>query len=296
MMRYFIIICILSLFVIAGCEKDRGNPTYIKSIQQWHKKRIARLKTETGWLNLVGLYWLSEGKNTFGSAKNNDIIFPENAPPYIGTFILNDSTVTVKINPEVKVTYDSRPVSDLQLKDDLSDSTTVLSYGTLRWFIIDRNGKYGVRLRDINAPLVKEFKGIDTYPIDEKWKVEAKFEPYPQPKVIEIPNVIGSVEKDTVSGKLVFEMDGRRYTLDPVSEGNEFFIIFADKTNGDETYGAGRFLYTDKPDSTGMVDLDFNKAYNPPCAFTKYATCPLPPPDNYLNLKVTAGEKKYGNH
>lgn len=294
-MRYFIpLITLLLLFT--GCEKDIGSPDYVKSIKQWHEERIARLKTETGWLNLVGLYWLQEGKNTFGSAKDNDIVFPEKAPAHIGTFILNDSSVTVKINPEVKVTTGSRPVTDLKLKDDLSDSTTVLSYKSLRWFIINRNGRYGVRLRDLDAPLVKEFKGIDTYPVNEKWKVEAKFEPYPAPKVIEIPNIIGSFEKDTVAGRLVFNIDGKTYTLDPVSEGNEFFIIFADETNGNETYGAGRFLYTDKPDSSGMVELDFNKAYNPPCAFTKYATCPLPPKDNYLHLKITAGEKKYGNH
>lgn len=294
-MRYFIpFIAFLLLF--AGCEKDTGSPEYVKSIKQWHAKRIARLKTETGWLNLVGLYWLQEGKNTFGSAKDNDIVFPEKAPAHIGTFILNDSSVTVIINPEVKVTTDSRPVTDMKLKDDLSDSTTVLSYKSFRWFIINRNGRYGVRLRDLDAPLVKEFKGTDTYPVNEKWKVEAKFKPYPAPKVIEIPNIIGSFEKDTVSGKLVFTIDGKSYILDPVSEGNEFFIIFADETNGNETYGAGRFLYTDKPDSSGMVELDFNKAYNPPCAFTKYATCPLPPKDNYLHLKITAGEKKYGNH
>jgi uncharacterized protein (DUF1684 family) len=295
-MRIFIIISVLSLIVIAGCEKDNGSPDYIKSIKQWHEQRIARLKSETGWLNLVGLYWLREGKNTFGSAEDNDILFPENTPAHIGTFILYDSTVSVKINPDVEVTADSHPVNDMKLKDDLSDSTTVLQLGSFRWFIINREGKYGVGLRDVNAPLVKEFKGIDTYPVDEKWKVKAKFEPYTEPKVIEIPNIIGSVETDTVTGRLVFMLNGDTYTLDPVSEGNEFFIIFADETNGKETYGAGRFLYSDKPDSLGMVEMDFNKAYNPPCAFTKYATCPLPPKENYLHIKITAGEKKYDNH
>jgi len=292
-----IILTILSLVVfICGCEKDQGSPEYVKSIKQWHEKRAARLKTETGWLNLAGLYWLREGKNTFGSAKDNDIIFPENAPAHIGTFILNDSSVSVKISPGVEVTADSQKITDMRLNDDLTDSSTVLQLNQFRWFVINRNGKYGIRLRDLNAPLVKEFKGIETYPVNEKWKVEAKFEKYPSPKVIEIPNIIGSVENDTIAGRLVFRMQDVTYTLDPVSEGNEFFIIFADETNGEETYGAGRFLYTDKPDSTGMVVLDFNKAYNPPCAFTKYATCPLPPKENYLHLKVTAGEKKYGNH
>lgn len=295
-MRYFIVVFVVSLFLFAGCSKDEGSPDYIKSIKQWHKNRIARLKTETGWLNLVGLYWLKEGVNTFGSAKDNDIIFPEGTPAHIGSFILNDSTISVKINPAVKVTAGSLTVTGMKMKDDLSDSTTVLKHGPFRWFIINRNGRYGVRLRNINAPLVKDFKGIQTYPIDEKWKVEAKFEPYPAPRVIEIPNVIGSVEKDTVAGRLVFIINGKTYTLDPVKEGNEFFIIFADETNSKETYGAGRFLYANKPDSLGRVELDFNKAYNPPCAFTRFATCPLPPEQNYLHLKVTAGEEKYGNH
>lgn len=295
-MRYISITLLLIMIIMNGCEKDKGSTQYVDSVKEWHKQRVARLKTETGWLNLVGLYWLKEGKNTFGSSEDNDIIFPQNAPEHIGTFILNDGTVDVMINPGVKVVSDSQSVTEMKMNDDLSDSTTVLQSGSLRWFIINRNGKYGVRLRDLDAPLVKEFKGIDMYPIDEKWRVWAEYEKYPSPKVIEIPNILGSVEQDTVEGRLVFRLNGEIHTLDPVSEGNEFFIIFADETNGEETYGAGRFLYAEKPDSLGMVILDFNKAYNPPCAFTRFATCPLPPKQNYLHMKVTAGEKKYGSH
>jgi uncharacterized protein len=295
-MKSIIIFFLLSLFIISGCEKDKGNPNYINSIKQWHENRIKRLKTENGWLNLVGLYWLKEGENTFGSAVDNDIVFPISAPAHLGTFILTGGKVDVQINPAVQVLTDSGTVKETEMKDDLSGNPTVLQNGSLKWFIINRNGKYGIRLRDLEAPLLKEFKGIETYPIDEKWKVEAKFVPYHSPKVIEIPNILGSVEEDTVEGKLEFKLEGNDYTLDPVSEGNEFFIIFADETNGNETYGAGRFLYSDKPDSSGKTIIDFNKAYNPPCAFTKFATCPLPPKQNYLHLKITAGEKKYGNH
>jgi hypothetical protein len=295
-MQKIIPLFLISLFLVSGCAKQKSNPEYIKSIEQWHKKRIERLKTENGWLNLVGLYWLKEGENTFGSAPDNNIVFPENAPAHIGTLILDNGKVSAKINSDVEVITDSQAVNDIELKDDLSANPTVLKNGSLRWYIINRNGKYGIRLRDLNAPLVKEFKGIDTYPVDEKWKVDARFIPYPSPKVIEIPNIIGSVEKDTVKGRLEFNLEGKKYTLDPVSEGNEFFIIFADETNGEETYGAGRFLYTEKPDSLGIVEMDFNKAYNPPCTFTRFATCPLPPKQNYLHLKIEAGEKKYGNH
>ncbi|MCX8009993.1 MAG: DUF1684 domain-containing protein, partial [Ignavibacteria bacterium] len=153
------------------------------------------------------------------------------------------------------------------------------------------------RLRDLEAPLVKNFKGIETYPIDKNWKIESQFIPYTSPKPIQIPTVIGTIEEDTARGYLAFQIDGEEFRLDPTSEGEKLFVIFADETNGKETYGAGRFLYVDKPDSTGKTYIDFNKSYNPPCAFTKYATCPLPPKQNRLKIKITAGEKNFeGGH
>ncbi len=295
-MRYHIFFLLISFLIIMGCEKQKGDPEYINSINQWHKERITRLKSESGWLNLAGLFWLKQGSNSFGSAKDNDIIFPPNAPGHIGTLVLKDSSVTAIILPGVDVGSDSSGIKEIEMKDDLSDNPTILKSGSLRWNIINRDGRFAIRLRDLNAPIVKNFKDIDTYPIDEKWKVKAKFENYRSPKIIAIPNIIGSVEYDTVEGHLVFQLEGKNYSLDPVTEGNEFFIIFADETNGEETYGAGRFLYAEKPDSSGTTILDFNKAYNPPCAFTPYATCPLPPKQNYLHLRLGAGEKKYGNH
>ncbi len=288
---------IISFFLLPGCskkEEDKGSPEYIASIKQWHKERIENLKKENGWLDLAGLFWLKDGENTFGTSPSNDIVFPK-GPDKIGMFILKDSTVSVKINPGVEVMNDKTPVKETSLKTDLSGDPTILSIGSLRWYIIKRDDKYGVRLRDIDANIRKEFKGIDTYPVNEDWKITAKFEAYNPPKTIIIPSIIGTVEEDKAPGALVFEKDGKEYRLDPVVEGDEFFIIFADETSGDETYGAGRFLYTAMPDSTGNVILDFNKAYNPPCAFTPYATCPLPPKQNYLKLRITAGEKKYGN-
>ena len=291
---YCTIFCILSFL---GCNKikEKGNPAYIASIHQWHQNRIERLKKESGWLNLIGLYWLSEGENTFGSDPSNKVIFPkEKAPAFIGTILLKDGKASIKINKGIYVTSNGKPVSELSLVSDSADNATLLSLGSLRWVFITRSGKYGIRLRDVEAPLVKEFRGIETYPVNEDWRLNAKFVPYSQPKVISVSTIIGTVEKDTVPGSLNFEVNGNEYKLDPIEEGNKFFIIFADKTNGIETYGAGRFLYSSKPDSAGNVVLDFNKAYNPPCAFTKFATCPLPPEQNYLKLDVTAGEKTYG--
>lgn len=293
---------ILPLFFLLfqGCSKtvaDKGSPEYIKSIKEWRAERIKNLKKDNGWLNLAGLYWLKPGENTFGTNPGNDIVFPKGkAPGKIGTLILKNSNVELKVAPGVKVTEGGKPVKDMMLKNDMSGDPTVLDIGFLRWFIVQRGDRFGVRLRNLDADLVREFKGTDVYPVDESWKFKATFVKYDPPKIISIPTIIGTVEEDTCPGALLFDKDGNSYKLDAISEGDRFFIIFADLTNGEETYGAGRFLYTSKPDSNGNVVIDFNKAYNPPCAFTPYATCPLPPKQNYMNIRVTAGEKKYGHH
>ena len=298
MKKFFMFIAaLIMILVLSHCgEKleQKGSAEYIKEIQQWHQKREDRLRKENGWLNLVGLYWLKEGENSFGSAKDNDIVFPLNAPAHVGTLTLNDSIVTINVNEGVKVLYDSEEVKSMPLENDLDENTTILQAGTLRWYIIKRGSKYGVRLRDLNAPLIKEFKGINIFPINEDWKVTAKFKPYIPAKKVTIPTVIGTTEEDIAPGYLSFKIGGKDYKLDALQSGDGFFIIFADLTSGEETYGAGRFIYTDEPDSNGNVILDFNKAYNPPCVFTRFATCPLPPKQNYLKLRVTAGEKMWG--
>ena len=294
------VLLLISFSFIAGCKSNKleqkGDVAYIASINAWHNQRITNLKKENGWLNLAGLYWLKQGENKFGTDLDNDVVFPKGtAPGVIGTFILTDSIVTVKINPGIRVTSSNKPVTEMKLENDLSDNPTVLSLGYLRWFVIKRsNDMYGIRLRNLNASLVRKFKNIDTYPINEDWKITAGYKPYKPFKIISIPSIIGSVEQDTVRGFLEFNYKGNAYRLDPLEEDDQYFIIFADETNSVETYGAGRFLYTGKPDSSGKVIIDFNKAYNPPCAFTKFATCPLPPKQNYLHLRITAGEKKYG--
>ena len=293
-----ILISIFSSLIFFGCQqsqlKQKGSPEYIAKIKQWHKQRIENLKKSDGWLNLVGLYWLKEGKNTFGTNPHADIVFPRGkGPGYFGTFILNDGVVKVQINDGLQVRNNGRSVTEMKLRNDMSGSPTVLSLGYLRWYVIKRSDKYGIRLRDLSAPLVKNFKGTEMFPINDDWRVEAKLKPYTPPKVITIPSIIGTKEEDTVKAALQFKLQGKTYTLDPVVEGDQYFIIFADETNGVTTYGAGRFLYANLPGASGKTILDFNKAYDPPCNFTKFATCPLPPKNNYLHLKVTAGEKAY---
>jgi uncharacterized protein (DUF1684 family) len=292
-----ILILLLSTLNISCREElvHKADSAYLNEINHWHQRRIENLKKENGWLNLVGLYWLKNGENKFGSAADNDIVFPDNAPKHIGTFILEDSIVTFQTLPEVKVLFNDLVVDEMQMQNDLTENPTILKLGSLRFFIVQRGEKYGVRLRDLDAPLVKKFTGIERFPVDTIWRIEAEFKPYNPPKKIFIPNILGDTEEELISGQLVFNIENKKYSLDPIDSGNRFFIIFADETNGESTYGAGRFLYTDKPDSTGKVIIDFNKAYNPPCAFTKYATCPLPPEENRLAIKITASEKNFGH-
>jgi uncharacterized protein (DUF1684 family) len=176
---------------------------------------------------------------------------------------------------------------------DLSDNPTILSYETLRWFVIKRGEKYGIRLRDLTSDTISYFRGIERFPVQDKWKIKAKFVESNPPMKIMIPSIIGTVNESYSPGALVFEIDDKEFKLSPTKSGSRFFIVFADLTSGEETYGAGRFLYTNGPDSNNIVLLDFNKAYNPPCAFTKYATCPLPPDENKLKIRISAGEKNY---
>ncbi len=290
----YLLLLSVSLLSCKESFQQNADTVYLGEIEQWHTKRIENLKKENGWLNLIGLYWLREGENKFGSAKDNEIIFPPSAPNQIGVFTLKDSVVTIKVLHGVKVWCNDQEVSEMQLQNDLTGTPTILRMDSLRWFVIKRGNKYGIRLRDLNSPLLKEFTDIERFPVNVDWRIRAKFISYDPPKRIVVPNILGGEDEESVSGKIVFRVKEKEYSLAPIDGGEKLFIIFADETNGETTYGAGRFLYADKPDSTSKIIIDFNKAYNPPCVFTKYATCPLPPEQNRLAIKITAGEKNYG--
>lgn len=291
---------LLIFVIVIGCkQKPEADPNYLNEINQWHAKRINRLKADDGWLNLAGRFWLRRGTSTIGSAKDNDIVVEsKKVPGKIGSFVFKDLVVIFKAKEGVDVFYNANTIKEIVMIDDQKKDMTVLQIGPIRFNLIIRDTLYGVRFRDLDSDLVKHFKGIETFPIDQSWNIKAKFEPYNPPKEIAVPNVLGQVSKEKSPGAVVFEREGKTYKIDAVSEGDDkLFLIIADETSGEETYGGGRFLYVNKPDSTGTIDLDFNKAYNPPCVFTKYATCPLPPLQNYLKLKIDAGEKMYkGGH
>jgi hypothetical protein len=263
--------------------------------EQWHQKRVESLKAEDGWLNLAGLYWLSEGENTFGSDAANALVFPEKAPKKLGVLTLKDGKVAFKKQQDVDVQFlNQENAPDFVFQEG---KAITLQYGSFCWFIIKRGPKYGVRLRDLESSNVSHFKGVERFSVSEAWKLQGTFEQPQTPRTIAITDVIGLVSQQPLVGYVAFTLNGKTHRLAATDGGGgKLFIVFKDTTAGHETYGAGRFLYLDKPNSDNSVTIDFNKAINPPCAFTEYATCPLPPNENRLPIAITAGEKNYGSH
>ena len=274
----------------ADLESERA------SIEAWRAERARRLTSDGGWLTLAGLFWLKEGENSFGRAASNALVLDKpSLPDTAGSFVLHDRRVRFVARPGGGVTHDGSPVSSLDLIPDTEGEPTVLASGSLRFFIIERAGNLGVRVRDLDNPHRRDFRGLEYFPVSTAWMFDARFEPYEPARHIRIVNILG-MEEDAVSpGAVVFTRGGREWRLDTVLESpgdKELFIMFADGTSGHETYGGGRFLYMPRPPGD-RAQLDFNKAYNPPCALNDFATCPLPPPQNRLKLRIEAGEKKY---
>lgn len=266
------------------------------SVERWRSERIAEITGDTGWLTLIGLFWLSEGTSTLGRAPGNTLALDHpRLAPTAGTFVLTEGHVTFTANPDSGITHGGQPVATIDMVSDAKESPTVISSGPLRFFVIERAGKIGVRVRDVDSPLRRNFRGLEYFPIDPGWALEARFEPYEPARHIPITNVLGLEEDKVCPGALVFTRNGRQFRLDTVLESpdsRELFVMFTDQTSGHGTYGAGRFI--DVPFARdGKTVIDFNKAYNPPCAFNSFATCPLPTPQNRLALEVTAGEKDY---
>lgn len=292
-------ITVITLIFISACaDKNKLSPeelqAYQKEIDAWHSKRIENVSAPNGWLNLVGLYWLEPGINTFGSSAKNQIAFPEGKiAAEAGYFLVNGSQVDIYVRDGVNITAEGKAVTRQTIY--IADSTpVVLASGSLRWNIIKRDDKLGIRLRDDESITQKKFAGIERYPIDPQYKVEATFVKADSSRTIDVTNVLGQTRAQRSPGTLVFELQGNEHRLDVLEGGkDEFFIIIADETSGKETYGGGRFIYVKHPDANNKVILDFNKAYNTPCVFTPYATCPLPPHQNVLTIAIKAGEKNY---
>jgi hypothetical protein len=267
---------------------ETSDPQYRAQIEQWRQKREAALKADWGWLTVSGLFWLKDGPNTIGSDAANDILLPESAPARLGTLEIASGQATFTASTP-SVTFNGKPVSKTEM---IPDSLDVLAVGSLRLLLIQRGSRLGIRLKDNNSKARREFTHLSWYPIEESWRIAAKFIPAPSATKMVFDSVIGEKETMDSPGYAEFERDGKTYRLQAASEGDMLFFVIRDQTSGKTTYPASRFLYTDPP-RDGVVILDFNKAENPPCAFTDYATCPLPPPQNRLSLAITAGERKY---
>jgi len=285
----------MTLIPCLGQRPDAAveDSAYIERIAQWRKDQEMNLKAAGGWLSVAGLYWLKEGKNTLGTAASNDIVLPVgSAPAAVGVATLHQGKATLQLAEGVVATVKGTRITTLEMRSDAAGLPDRVVIGALTLTIIQRGTRIGIRLYDDNARSRKEFSGLKWYPIDPAYRIQARFVPYDPPKTVPITNVIGDTA-DTVShGYVTFSVNGKELRLDTQTQGDGLFINFRDLTTGKTTYPAGRFLDAPKPEN-GQVVLDFNQAYNPPCAFTAFATCPLPPRQNYLSVSIPAGEKTH---
>ena len=283
-------ILIALLAVIAGSPAT----TYRDEILKYRAQREAELKADDGWLTVSGLFWLKPGPNVAGSAAGSDLRLPSKAPARIGVFDLTDGKVTFTADPSAQLTSAGTPLGARPVAAPRADENA-LAVGDLRMFVVHREDRFGIRLRDLNSPQRAQFTRLRYFPIRPRFRVRAKFTPYTPPRIVAVPNVLGQHPEMESPGYVTFTLLGKPLRLEPVYEDDErrdLFFIFKDTTSRDATYPAGRFLHADSP-KDGYVTLDFNKAYNPPCAFTDFATCPLPRKENQLPVRIEAGELAY---
>jgi uncharacterized protein len=296
------VILTLSLYTIAT-DSPTAHDSWQRDLLAWREKRAANLQTPEGWLSLIGLEWLKEGDNTVGSAPDNKIQIAK-APPHLGVVRLEKGGAMRLLPPAggfpKDLLLDRHPAQEQPLLADDSENSSKLSLGGLTIIVIHRDERYGLRIKDAQAPTRVGFHGLHWYLPNAVYRVHAKWIPYNPPKMIDIPTILGTVSKLPAPGIAEFTIDGQTSRLEPVLEdpqSTDLFFILRDTTSKTTTYGAGRFLYTELPDhglsQPGELWLDFNRLVNPPCAFTPYATCPLPPTQNRLSVAIPVGEQRY---
>ncbi len=267
--------------------------TYIEEIEAWRKKREADLRAPDSWLSLAGLYELSEGEHRIGSADDNDILLPASAPAHLGRITFKDNQATLHLNIGVPVLVDGQAVNEAVLtdNDDGARKPTHVTTGSVTFFV-HRYGRqhFGIRIKDSQNQAIKDFSGCVWYEVKPEYRVRGRFVPYKEAQPIEVSTTVNTIAEYQSPGVLQFELHGQRLQILVTSRsGNKLYLLLRDATSGKTTYGAVRFL-TAEIDDENNVDLDFNKTYSPPCAFTPYATCPLPPRENILPITIEAGE------
>lgn len=289
-MALFRVIILPALLLLQASQ-----PSHQREIELWRRDRQARLKAEGSWLDVAGLFWLKPGANTAGTDPGSDLVLPKgSAPPVLGRFLLENGEVLFEPHQGVTATLNGAPATRRTLRPDAPGPPDILRINKLTLFVIRRGNRTGIRLKDAKSPARRNFAGLKYFPIRQAFRLKAKYTPYDQPRKIKIANVLGDTSEDVSPGYVEFDLAGMHCRLEPLLDGDELFFIFKDKTSGRETYPPGRYLYADVPQS-GEVILDFNKAVNPPCAFTPFATCPLPPRQNRLAVAIEAGELTYGH-
>ena len=303
-----LLIAVFAALALASCQRSASDPgaeaakqaaasAFAASEQAWRDHRRERLLAPDGWASLVGLHWLDPGSHYLGSNAGNGVRLAM-GPEHLGMIDIEGKQVRFVPDNTATLTLDGQPFTvAAPLHTDMAESgPSVIGFdgGKGKATVIERSGRYALRVKHADAPTRVHFAGLDYWPADAAWKVEGTFVPHPAGQTIEIASIIGTTDQVPNPGAIEFTRDGKTYRIEAQDEGEgELFLVFADRTSGHGSYGAGRFLYAPMPDANGKVMLDFNQAYNPPCAFTAFATCPLPPPENRLDLAITAGEKSY---
>lgn len=282
-----LITLLMAILIISGCALDTNHE---KEILHFRQKRINYLKSRQGYLNLVGLYWFYDGEYQMGSGQDNDMILPIGFPKLFGSFSKIGKQLKFQFNMPVLIDSINQ-VTEFLFSTEQLDHT--FSWNSFQWFIIKRGGNYAIRLKDIENPYMDPNFEISYYPIDPRWIIKGSFEAYPAGQNRIISNIFGHPIEQPAIGIVSFKMGGKSYALEAHMEGPKRTIIFMDGSTGNETYSGGRELYFDEPDKNGNVTIDFNKAFNFPCAYNDFTTCPVPPSINHLNLQITAGAKAY---
>jgi len=287
--RLGFVIAVVILGRLWSGAADKVDAAYQQSFLKWKAELVDDLKQN--WLTLAGLFWLKPGENTFGSDKSNAVVFPS-GPAHAGSFVLQNDEVTVKFLPGADARMAGKPVKVAKLPPDTSGTQAVVEMGSLRMRVIQRGSRMGIRLKDVDNPAVRNYRGPVFYPIQLHYRVTATWVPSEGKKSVDVPNVLGDITPTPISGQARFKLNGHEFQLTDLGgdPDKSLFFVFNDLTSKTDTYPGGRFLETD-PVKNGTVILDFNKAYNPPCAVTPYATCPLAPKENRLAIVIPAGEK-----
>jgi uncharacterized protein (DUF1684 family) len=280
--------------LVGACSTSADGPdlaSYEAEVMSWREGRRGRLMAPTGYLTQAGLFWLEKPVTTFGSAEDNDLLFTEKAAPHVGEFRLTEEGVVMVAEPGVDIRFDDAPVQTILIADDTTDSPVMVTHGSLAWTVIRRDGRFAIRLRDFEHPVLETFPALEYFPIDPAWRVEATFKRYDEPRTVAVDTVIEGLGWNPESpGVVEFVKDGEAFELEAYASGEELFFVFGDLSNGRETYPAGRFLYAAVPTEGDRTILDFNRSYSPPCAFNDFSTCPVASAQNRLSTTVTAGE------